>query len=101
MPIGRQRYEVISVSLPRDLVKRTNALIPKTRRSRVIAEVLATFLDSIARKTLEREYLAYYTQRSAREAQEERDLLTEWKLSDEEAWAILEKEESGGRRASR
>ena len=101
MPTGRQRFEVISVSLPRDLVKRANALIPKTRRSRVISEVLAKFLDSISRKQLEREYMAYYTQRSAREAQGERDLLTEWALSDEEAWAILEKEESSGRRAAR
>jgi metal-responsive CopG/Arc/MetJ family transcriptional regulator len=101
MPTGRDQYEVISVSLPRDLVKRTNALIPKTRRSRVIAEVLATFLDSISRKKLEREYLAYYAQRSADEAHEERDLLAEWALSDEEAWAILEKEESSGSRAAR
>lgn len=101
MPTASQRYEVISVSLPRDLVKRTNALIPKTRRSRVIAEVLSMFLDSIARKKLEREYMAYYAQRSAREAQEERDLRAEWEMSDEEAWAILEKEESRGRRAAR
>lgn len=101
MPTGRQPTEVISVSLPRDLVKRANAIIPKTRRSRVIAEVLTTFLDSISRKKLEREYMAYYAKRSAREVQEERDLLAEWELSDEEAWAILEKEESRGRRAAR
>jgi len=101
MPTKSGPYEVISVSLPRDLVKRSNALIPKTRRSRVIAEVLSSFLDSIARKKLEREYTAYYTQRSVREAQQERDLLAEWELSDEEAWAILEKEESSGRRAAR
>jgi len=82
-------------------VKRANAIIPKTRRSRVIAEVLTTFLDSISRKKLERDYMAYYAQRSAREVQEERDLLAEWELSDEEAWAILEKEESRGRRAAR
>lgn len=101
MPTGRQPTEVISVSLPRDLVKRANAIIPKTRRSRVIAEVLTTFLDSISRKKLEREYMAYYAKRPAREVQEERDLLAEWELSDEEAWAILEKEESRGRRAAR
>lgn len=101
MPTGRQPTEVISVSLPRDLVKRANAIIPKTRRSRVIAEVLTTFLDFISRKKLEREYMAYYAKRSAREVQEERDLLAEWELSDEEAWAILEKEESRGRRAAR
>lgn len=101
MPTGRQPTEVISVSLPRDLVNRANAIIPKTRRSRVIAEVLTTFLDSISRKKLERDYMAYYAKRSAREVQEERDLLAEWELSDEEAWAILEKEESRGRRAAR
>lgn len=89
MPTKSGPYEVISVSLPRDVVERTNALIPRTRRSRVIAEVLSSFLDSIARKKLEREYTAYYTQRSAREAQEERDLFAEWEVSDEEAWAIL------------
>jgi len=101
MPTKSQRYEVISVSLPRDLVKRANALVPRTRRSRVIAEVLAVFLDSIVRKRLEREYVAYYAQRSGHEVQGERDLLAEWELSDEEAWAILEKEESRGRRAAR
>jgi hypothetical protein len=47
---------------------------------------------------MEREYAAYYGRRSKREAQEERDLLADWKVSDEEAWTILEKEERGGRR---
>jgi metal-responsive CopG/Arc/MetJ family transcriptional regulator len=98
MSTGREQYEVVSVSLPRNLVRRANALIPKTRRSRIIANMLTAFLDSIARKQLEREYTAYYTQRSDHEAQEERDLLAEWELSDEEAWAILEKEELRGRR---
>jgi len=92
---------VVSVSLPRDLAKRAYALIPKTRRSRVIAEVLTAFLDSISRKNLELEYAAYYAQRSAREVQEERALLAEWELSGEEAWAILERETSSGRRATR
>ena len=101
MPTKPQRYEVISVSLPRDLVRRTNALIPKNRRSRVIAEVFSAFLDSIERKRLEREYVAYYTQRSAPEVQDERDLLAEWELSDEQAWTILGKEESSDRRAAR
>jgi len=101
MPIRSERFEVISVSLPRDLVRRANALIPKTQRSRVIGEVLAKFLDSASRKRLEREYLDYYGQRPARETLEEQDLLAEWSLSDEEAWAILEKEESSGRRAAR
>lgn len=98
MPSGRGQYQVVSVSLPRDLVKRANALIPKTRRSRVITNVLTSFLDSISRKQLEREYEAYYAQRSGREAQAERDLLAEWEMSDAEAWAILEKEELSGRR---
>ena len=98
MPTIRGQYEVVSVSLPRDLVRRANAVIPKKRRSRVITNVLTAFLDSISRKRLERDYAAYYTQRSAREALEERELLSEWELSDEEAWAILEKEESSGRR---
>ncbi len=101
MPTGREPYEVVSVSLPRDLVKRANALIPKTQRSRVIANILTAFLDSIARKQLEREYEAYYSQRTAREAQEERGLLAEWQLSDDEAWAILEKEEASGRGKAR
>ena len=101
MPIGRGQHEVVSVSLPRDLVKRANALIPKTRRSRVITNMLTAFLDSVERKKLERDYAAYYTQRSARESEEERDLLAEWKMSDEEAWAILETEKIRGRRSAR
>ena len=101
MPSGRRQYEVVSVSLPRDLVKRANTLIPKTRRSRVITNMLTSFLDSISRKQLEREYVRYYTQRSDREAKEERDLLAECKLSDTEAWAILEKEELSDRGQAR
>ena len=101
MPAAREQYEVVSVALPRDLVKRANALIPKTRRSRVIAEVLTAFLDSVARKKLQQEYAAYYTQRSVRDTQEEIDLLTEWQISDDEAWTILEKGEQRGRRAAR
>jgi metal-responsive CopG/Arc/MetJ family transcriptional regulator len=98
MPTRREPYEVISVSLPRELVKRANALIPKTQRSRVIANMLTTVLDFIERKQLERQYEAYYNQRTAGEAQEEHDLLSEWELSDDEAWAILQKEEASGRR---
>jgi metal-responsive CopG/Arc/MetJ family transcriptional regulator len=47
---GREsaRHEVISVSLPRDLVRRANQAIPKSRRSRVIAAALEAFLDSVA-----------------------------------------------------
>ena len=98
MPSSRERRQVVSVSLPQDLVKRANALIPKTRRSRVIANVLTSFLDSISRRQLERDYATYYARRSDREAKEERDLLSEWRLSDEEAWEILEMEETGGQR---
>jgi metal-responsive CopG/Arc/MetJ family transcriptional regulator len=98
MPAARRQYEVVSVSLPRDLVKRANAVIPKARRSRVITSMLTAFLDSVARKQLEHDYAAYYNQRSDREAKEERELLSEWKLSDQEAWEILEAEEASGRR---
>jgi len=98
MPAARRQYEVVSVSLPRDLVKRANAVIPKARRSRVITSMLTAFLDSVARKQLERDYAAYYSRRSDREATEERELLSEWKLSDQEAWEILEMEEASGRR---
>ena len=101
MPTDRGQYEVVSVSLPRELVKRANAVIPKARRSRVITSMLTSFLDSVSRKQLERDYAAYYTQRSAQEAQEERDLLAEWELSDAEAWTILEKEASRGRGPTR
>ena len=96
-----RRYEVVSVSLQRDLVKRANALIPKTRRSRVIAGVLTSFLDAIERGRVAEEYRAYYARRTAREAEEERDLLAEWQVSDGEAWAILEGKEPRGRRPPR
>ena len=79
-------------------MKRANAVIPKARRSRVITSMLTAFLDSVARKQLERDYAAYYSRRSDRETKEERDLLSEWKLSDQEAWEILEAEEASGRR---
>ncbi len=97
----KREYEVVSVSLPRDLVKRANAVIPKARRSRVISSMLTAFLDSIARRQLERDYAAYYAERSTRDVEEERDLLTDWQLSDSEAWRILEKEESRGRGTAR
>jgi hypothetical protein len=63
--------------------------------------MLTAFLDSVERKQLERDYAAFYAQRSAREGKEEHDLLAEWKISDEEAWALLEKEETRGRRPAR
>jgi metal-responsive CopG/Arc/MetJ family transcriptional regulator len=96
-----RRYEVVSVSLPRELVRRANALIPKTRRSRVITRVLASFLDAVERQRVAEEYRAYYAQRTDREAEEERALLAEWQVSDAEAWAILEEEDRRGRRPSR
>jgi metal-responsive CopG/Arc/MetJ family transcriptional regulator len=55
MPNNPQRFEVIGVSLPRDLLDRANEVIPKTRRSRVIAAVLSTFLDSISQRKLAEE----------------------------------------------
>lgn len=96
-----KRYEVVSFSLPSDLVRRANALIPKTRRSRVIARVLTSFLEAIERGKVAEEYRAYYTKRPLRETREERDLLAEWRVSDDEAWAVLEGEETGGRRPPR
>ena len=101
MATGSARYGIISVSLPRELVKRADALIPKTQRSRVISEVLGRFLDAVERERLARDYAAYYAQRSAGEVKEEGDLLAEWALSEDEAWGILEKGESGARRAAR
>ena len=101
MPAARRQYEVVSVSLPRELVRRANAVIPKARRSRVITHMLTSFLGSIERKQIEQAYETYYSQRSGREAKEERDLLADWKLSDDEAWAILEKDDQHGRRKAR
>jgi metal-responsive CopG/Arc/MetJ family transcriptional regulator len=101
MPANKREYEVVSVSLPRDLVKRANAIIPKARRSRVITSMLSAFLDSVARKQLERDYAAYYAGRSNRDVEEEKELLADWRLSDAEAWNILEKEESRGRSTAR
>ena len=54
MPATRRQYEVVSVSLPRDLVRRANAVIPKARRSRVITHMLTSFLGSVERKQMER-----------------------------------------------
>ena len=82
-------------------MKRANALIPKKRRGRVITGLLRSFLDAIERGKVAEEYRAYYAQRTAREAEEERDLLAEWQVSDGEAWAILEGEETRGRRLPR
>lgn len=96
-----RRYEVVSISLPRELVKRANALIPKTRRSRVIAGVLTSFLDAIERGKVAEQYRAYYARRPARDVEEERELLAEWQVSDGEAWALLEREGARGRRPPR
>jgi hypothetical protein len=97
----RGRYEVVSISLPRDLVKRANALIPKTRRSRVITRVLTSYLDAIERRKVAEGYRTYYAWRAAGQANEDRDLLAEWEVSDAEAWAILEDEEKRGRSPAR
>jgi len=101
MRAAKRQYEVVSVSLPRDLVQRANAVIPKARRSKVITRMLTAFLDSVARKQLERDYAAYYSDRSNRDVDEEKGLLADWRMSDAEAWSILEKEESRGRSAAR
>ncbi len=101
MPAGVQRYQVVSVSLPCELVRRAKELIPRTRRSRVIAAVLTSFLDSVEHKKVAEAYAAYYARRSARETREERAILDEWKLSDDEAWAILDRESRRGRRTAR
>jgi len=82
-------------------VKRANALIPKARRSRVITKVLTSYLDALERRRVAEEYRAYYTERSAGEAKQERELLAEWHVSDAEALAILEEEEHRGRRSPR
>jgi metal-responsive CopG/Arc/MetJ family transcriptional regulator len=96
-----RRYEIVSVSLPRDLVERANALIPKSRRSRVITRVLTSYLDAVERGKVAESYRAYYAQRGLKETREERDLLTDWEMSDADAWAILEDEEKRGRRPPR
>jgi len=101
MRAAKNKYEVVSVSLPRELVQRANAVIPKARRSKVITSMLTAFLDSVARKQLEREYADYYAGRSSRDVEEEKELLTEWRLTDAEAWSILEKEEARGRDTTR
>ena len=67
----------------------------------MIAAVLTTFVDSISRRKLAEDYAAYYARRSARETEAERDRLAEWRLSDAEAWAILDQEGPRGRRAAR
>ena len=101
MPAARRQYEVVSVSLPRELVKRANAIIPKARRSRVITNMLTAFLESVSRQQMEKDYADYYSQRSGRDVEAERNLLADWQLSDSEAWSILETEESRGRGAAR
>ena len=97
---GRE-YEVISVSLPRDLVARINEIVPRTRRSRIIRELLSSFVESAGRRRVAEEYRRYYARRSPREAEEERSLLAGWEISDAEVWALLEREEARGRRATR
>ena len=92
---------MISVSLPREVVERTNRLIPKSRRSRVIADVLTAFLDSVERRRVAEQYRAYYAKRSRRQAREDQDILKDWRFADEDAWRILEREESRGVRPKR
>lgn len=70
-------------------MKRANAFIPKTHRSRVVRELLARYLAAAERTRLEREYASYYARQTAREAREEQGLLHERAVIDQEAWAIL------------
>src|SRR5947209_20453771 len=93
-----RRYEVVSVSLPRELVKRANALIPKAHRSRVITKVLTSYLDAIERRKVAEEYRTYYSQRAAGESKEEREPPAEWALNDAEPSAIRDQIENRGRR---
>ena len=74
---------------------------PKTRRSRIIRDLLSSFVDSVGRKRVAEEYRSYYARRPPREVEEERSLLADWEISDAEVWAILEREASRGRRAAR
>ena len=83
---GRES-EVISVSLPRDLVARVNEIVPRTRRSRIIRDLLSSFVESVGRKRVADQYRGYYARRPPREAEEERGLLADWEISDAEAWA--------------
>ena len=101
MPEPGRKYEVISVSLPRDLVARINEIVPKTRRSRIIRDLLSSFVESVGRQRVAEEYRRYYARRPPREVEEERSLLADWEVSDTEVWAILEREASRGRRAAR
>jgi metal-responsive CopG/Arc/MetJ family transcriptional regulator len=101
MAAQSRRHEVISVSLPRERLHRADEVIPRARRSRVIAAVLTTFLDSVAQKEVAEEYAAYYGARRSDEARAECDLLEEWRPSDEEAWAILDRETRRARRPAR
>lgn len=94
-------HDVISVSLPRDLARRLNDVIPRSRRSRVIAGLVTAFLESVARRRVEEQYAAYYARRPAREVREEQAMLAQWELADADAWAILEREEAGARRPTR
>jgi metal-responsive CopG/Arc/MetJ family transcriptional regulator len=101
VPTRGGTYEVISVSLPRDLVRRAKEVIPRSRRSRVIAAILRAFLDSASKKQVAEAYAAYYTRRAHSDVKEERDLLKEWEIADEETWRILDREARRGRRPPR
>ena len=59
------------------------------------------YVDSVNRKRVAEAYRGYYARRPRREVQEERDVLAEWEISDAEVWAILERGQSRGRRATR
>ena len=71
---GRE-YEVISVSLPRDLVARINEIVPRTRRSRIIRELLVLLRRLRGPEAGRRGVQAVLRAPSRREAEEERSLL--------------------------
>ena len=96
-----RRYEVISVSLPRDLVARVNEIVPRTRRSAVIRALLSSLVESASRRRVAEDYAVYYARRPPGEVEGERSLLGEWEISDAEVWAMLDREESRGRRTAR
>ena len=99
---GRE-YEVISVSLPRDLVARVNEIVPQDTPEPDHPRP-AVFLRRLRGPEAGRRGVQAVPTRAApsREAEEERSLLgAAREISDAEVWAMLEREEARGRRATR
>jgi hypothetical protein len=83
------------------LVERVNEIVSTTRGSRIIRDLLSSFVESAGRRRVAEEYAAYCARRTSGEVKAERDLLAEWEIGDAEVWALLDREESRGRRATR